>query len=300
MEHAAKKPVPEPAPAVGPAARIAALIVYPVKGARGIATDTAVATPTGLALPDGGGDREWMVVDPAGQFVTQRDSPRLALVTPSLARNRLWLAAPACDPLGVDLAAPPADARDVRLWRSQVRGRDAGDAAARWMSSHLVREVRLVRFDRTRPRACNPDYVGRSSASTMFADGYPVLVIASASLADLNERLLRKGVAPLPMDRFRPNLVVDGLNAYDEDHLDTLAAGETLLRMVKPCTRCKVTTIDQASAAAGVEPLPTLAMYRVDDRLAAVTFGMNAIVAQGGALTAGAPIDARFRFQEAL
>jgi uncharacterized protein YcbX len=245
---------------------------------------------------DGAADREWMVVDGDGRFVSQRDLPALALVAPSVHAGGLRLDAPGRAPLVIDAARVAGDARDVQVWRSHVRGHDAGDDAARWLSAHLGRDVRLVRFDRSKPRRCNPDFVGRSGAHTLFADGYPVLVIGSASLADLNARLAARGHAALPMDRFRPNVVVDGLAPYDEDHVDTLTAGDVVLRMVKGCTRCQVTTIDQASATPGIEPLPTLATYRHDARLAGVTFGMNAIVERGGALVAGQRADVSMRF----
>jgi uncharacterized protein YcbX len=245
---------------------------------------------------DGVADREWMVVDPDGRFVTQRDLPALALVVPTIAPGALRLTAPGLPPLDLDVRPAAGAARDVQVWRSHVRGHDAGDSAAGWMSRHLGRDVRIVRFDRTKPRRCNPDFVGRSGAHTLFADGYPLLVIGTASLADLNARLAQRGHAPLPMDRFRPNVVVDGLEPFDEDHVDTLRAGDVVLRMVKPCTRCQVTTVDQASATVGVEPLPTLAAFRHDARLSGVTFGMNAIVEHGGELVAGRRVDVALRF----
>ena len=266
-----------------------------MKGARGVALDRCVVETTGVTH-DGAADREWMIVDGDGRFVTQRDVAALALVSPSVHAGGLRLDAPGRAPLLVDAARVANDAREVQVWRSHVRGHDAGDEAARWLSAHLARDVRLVRFDRSKPRRCNPDFVGRSGAHTLFADGYPVLVIGSASLADLNARLASRGHPPLPMNRFRPNVVVDGLAPYDEDHVETLAAGDVVLRMVKPCTRCQVTTIDQASAAAGIEPLPTLALYRHDARHAGVTFGMNAIVERGGAQAAGQRADVAMRF----
>ena len=123
-------------------------------------------------------------------------------------------------------------------------------------------------------------------------------MIGTASLDDLNERLAQKGEAALPMNRFRPNIVIEGLEAFDEDHLDTLVAGEIVLRMVKPCTRCQVTTTDQDTASVGREPLPTLAGYRYDARLEGVTFGMNAIVAAGagGTLAVDDTASANYRF----
>jgi uncharacterized protein YcbX len=206
----------------------------------------------------------------------------MAQVAPSIEHGATVLRVPGFD--AIVLEATDA-AREVVVWRSHVRGLDAGDPAAHALSSFLGREVRLVRFDDTKPRPCNPDYVGDSGATTLFADGYPVLVVGQASLDDLNARLAARGSPGVPMDRFRPNVVVAGLDAHDEDHLDALAFGDVVLKPVKPCTRCEITTTDQDSGRRGVEPLRTLATYRRDDRLAGVTFGMNAIVVAGAGAT---------------
>jgi uncharacterized protein YcbX len=275
---------------------VGAIALYPLKGAAGIALDAAEVRVTGLAH-DGVADREWMAVDAGGVFVTQREVPRLALVHTAIEHGHVVLSAPGLKPLALDAGAR-APARDVRVWNSQVRGHDAGDAAAAWLSAVLDHDVRLVRFDPSHPRRCNPDYAGDSGAEVRFADGYPLLVIGRASLEHLNERLAAKGVAPLPMNRFRPNLVLDGLAPHDEDHLATIAIDGIVLEPVKPCTRCEVTTVDQATARKGTEPLVTLASYRRDDRLAGVTFGMNAVVRAGAgrALALGARASCEWRF----
>jgi uncharacterized protein YcbX len=273
---------------------IGGLTVYPVKGCRGVDVTHAQATPTGLAH-DGVRDREWMVVDAGGRFVTQREAPELALVRTAIRDGGLALDVPGTGPV-VPVAAGPA--ADVVVWRSNVRGLDAGDACARALSAHLGRAVRLVRFDDALPRPCNPDYVGASGATTLFADGYPVLVIGRASLDDLNARLAARGFPALPMNRFRPNVVLDGLEPYDEDHLDTIESGAVTLRVVKPCTRCEVTTTDQDTARRNLEPLRTLTLYRRDDRAGGVTFGMNAIIVAGAGATlaVGDAVDAAFAF----
>ncbi|HEX4882534.1 MAG TPA: MOSC N-terminal beta barrel domain-containing protein, partial [Casimicrobiaceae bacterium] len=260
-----------------PSVTVAALAVHPVKSCGAVPVTEATVATTGLAHA-GVRDREWMVVDALGRFVTQREVPRMALVAPVLDDGKLALRVPGFAP--VALGAHGAS-RDVVVWRSHVRGLDAGDDAARALSAFLGRDVRLVRFDDEKPRRCNPDYVGTSGATTLFADGYPILVVGQASLDDLNARLAARALPPVPMDRFRPNVVVAGLEPYDEDHVDTLTFGDLVLKPVKPCTRCEITTTDQASARRGVEPLRTLATYRRDDRLAGVTFGMNAIVVAG-------------------
>ena len=278
-------------------ATITALRLYPVKGCRGIRLARSGVHVTGLAA-DGVHDREWMVVDRNGRFVTQREYPRLALVETSALDSRVTLAAPGAGWCELPDAAAGNPARDIVVWRSRVRGFDAGDAPGEWISAFLGASLRIVRFDRSHKRLCNPDYAGDSGAHTMFADGYPLLVIGQASLDDLNARLAAKGSAPLPMNRFRPNIVIAGLDPYDEDHVDTLESDGVTLRLVKPCVRCKVPTTDQETGKVGFEPLPTLSTYRRSDALAGVTFGMNAIVASGAGrtLATGAAMRARFNF----
>jgi hypothetical protein len=275
-------------------ATIAALSVHPVKSCRGVGVARADVTPTGLAF-EGVRDREWMVVDRNGRFVTQREAPDLARVQTAVRAGRLEIRVPGREPL---LPLSDGPVRDVIVWGTQVQGRDAGDDCAGALTAHLGREVRLVRFDDSLPRHCNSDYAGDSGATTLFSDGYPVLVIGRASLDDLNARLAVRGFPAVPMDRFRTNVILDGLDPYDEDHLDTIACGAVVLKLVKPCTRCEITTTDQNTGLRNLEPLRTLALYRRDDRLAGVTFGMNAIVAHGagGTLAVGDAAEVNFRF----
>jgi len=284
-----------------PRATLAALNVYPVKGCRGIAVARARVATRGLVAVAGtaaAGDREWMIVDPDGRFVTQREQPRLALIATRLGADALMLSAPGVAPLDVPLDASGGHPREVVVWRSQVVARDVGDAAAGWLSALLGSDVRLVRFDPSQIRRCNPQYAGDSGAHTAFADGYPVLAIGEASLADLNMRLAANGAAALPMNRFRPNVVLAGLEPYDEDHVDTISADGVTLKLVKRCTRCQVTTTDQETAIVGSEPLATLAGYRMDAALEGVAFGVNAIVVagEGRELIVGADVDCRFAF----
>lgn len=284
-----------------PRATIAALHVYPVKGCRGIAVARARVAARGLVAVAGStalGDREWMIVDPDGRFVTQREKPRLALIETRFGSDALVLAMPGIAPLIMPLETRGGPQREVVVWRSQVVARDAGDAAADWLAAVLGIDVRLVRFDAAEIRHCNPQYAGDSGAHTAFADGYPLLAIGEASLADLNARLDAAGAAALPMNRFRPNVVLAGLEPYDEDHVDTIAADGVTLKLVKPCTRCQVTTTDQDTARVGSEPLATLAGYRMNAALAGVTFGMNAIVlaGEGRELAVGSDVDCRFAF----
>jgi uncharacterized protein YcbX len=185
-------------------------------------------------------------------------------------------------------------ARTVTVWRDTLPAIDQGDDIAAWLSGFLGRDVRLVRFDAQVRRACNRSYVGDSGAHTGFADGYPLLVLSTASLADLNRRLAQ----PLPIDRFRPNVLLSGLEAYDEDHVDEIATGAVRMKLVKPCMRCQITTTDQQTAERGPEPLATLATYRMNAALQGVAFGVNAMSTAGfgGRIAAGAAASCTLRF----
>jgi uncharacterized protein YcbX len=265
-------------------AALAALNVYPVKSCRGIALQSAQVAETGLA-----DDRHWMLVRPNGRFVTQRELPRLALISTAVTSDLLQLGAPGMPPLSV-----PRDVSGTSLaivvWKFSGGGIDCGDTAAAWCTQYLETPLRLVRFDVRQPRVCNPEWTRGTRAVTEFSDGYPVLVISRASLAELNSRLPKE----LPMARFRPNVVIDDVAAYDEDRIHELATDEVTLRIVKPCTRCSITTTDQERGALdGVEPLATLKKYRFDRELGGVCFGQNAIVVRG----AGAALRVGQKFQ---
>ena len=267
-----------------PTATVAALNVYPVKSCAGIGQEQVRVAPRGLvaSTPSGAvGDREWMIVDRDGSFVTQREYPRLALIGTTLEGGALVLRAPGNAQLAVSLEECRGATREVVVWRNRVRAHDAGDEAAAWLSSALGADVRLVRFDPSDRRLCNPDFAGDSGAHTAFADGYPLLVVAESSLVDLNARLTASGTPALPMNRFRPNLVLAGLDAFAEDHIDTLAIDGVTIKLVKPCARCQITTTDQDSGQGGTEPLATLRGFRMNERLGGVTFGVNAIVVSG-------------------
>jgi len=260
---------------------IASLFVYPVKSCRGIALLQARLTPRGLQY-----DREWMVVSRDGRFLTQREAPRLALVGTALHDDHLELSASGLPTLAVPLArAGRAASVEVTVWRDRVQAFDEGHAAASWLGEHLRRDVRLVRFDDARPRPTDAAWSQGLAGTSAFADGYPVLVLARASLDDLNSRL----PSPLPLDRFRPNVYLDGCAPYAEDAIRGLENEQMRLRIVKPCARCIITTTDQASGVVlGEEPLRTLKTYRWDDALRGVTFGQNAIVERPGLLEVGA------------
>jgi uncharacterized protein YcbX len=260
--------------------RISALYVHPVKSCAGIAAAEALLVETGLEF-----DRAWMVVDRAGEMLTQREEPRLALVRPTLRGDDMVLRAPGMLALHIALDRVEAATR-ARVWNDEVKAYDMGELAAQWFSDFAGRKLRLVRFDPEQKRLSSRQWSGEIEAENAFADAFPLLVIGSASLADLNARLAARGGAAVGMERFRPNLVLDGLQAFEEDHVDGLTIttddGPVRLKLVKPCTRCTIPNVDPAAGVAGHEPGDTLAGYRADPRMGgAVTFGMNAVIVEG-------------------
>jgi uncharacterized protein YcbX len=275
------------------------IIFYPVKSCAGISVAAAVLTEAGLAV-DGVSDREWMVVDAHGQFLTQREYPRMAQVTPRLHGGVLELAAPGLAPHRIDIHRTADEpARAVRIWDDSVLAEDCGDAGAAWISHAVGAPCRLVRFAAGGRRLTSTRWTGGVAAPTRFADGYPVLVIGAASLADLNDKLVAAGRAALPMNRFRPNLVIDGLGAFEEDYVEQFALGGAVLKPVKPCPRCPIPAIDQATAVPGDDPLDILQTYRRKPQLDdAVCFGMNCIVGAGAGerLVSGQSVDAVLAF----
>ena len=277
-------------------ARIARLLVYPIKSCAGVELSEAVLTETGLDL-----DRAWMVVDEQGSYVTQRELPRMALVRPALKFHEVVLRAPGMLALhlAIDTVEEPVT---VTIWKDSVSAYDMGDVAAQWFSDFLGRKLRLVRFDPEHRRLSNMDWTGGIEAPNQFSDGYPVLVISEASLQSLNDRLVSAGHGAVAMERFRPNIVLSGIEAHDEDRLDLLqiaADGPVQLKPVKPCPRCPMPNIDPQTAEVSPVVGDTLQGYRRDDRVGgAVTFGMNLIVlaGDGQTLKVGQQVTAGWRF----
>ena len=277
---------------------IARLFVYPVKSCAGIEVQEALLTETGLDW-----DRAWMVVDAGGMFLTQRALPRMALIRPQLKSEEMILRAPGMLALHVALDAVESPAT-VTVWRDTVPAWDMGAVAAQWFTDFLGQPCRLVRFDPEHRRLSSLDWTGGIEAPNQFADGFPVLVASEASMQELNERLQAAGHGAVGIERFRPNVVLGGIDAHDEDRVDMIHVeggdGEIHLQPVKPCARCPIPDIDPATALSSPEVNDTLRTYRQDKRLdGAVTFGMNAIVRQGAGqmLRVGQRIAADLRFE---
>ena len=264
-------------------ASIDSLHLYPIKSCAGISLNEATLGRAGLES-QGVGDREWMLVDAdGGQFLTQRQAPRMALIRTSLGDGVLRVDAPGQVTLTVPLDGieQRRAERPIKVWNHECLAIDEGDAAAIWFSALLNRPLRLVRFDPTHKRASNREWTGEIEALNRFSDGYPILLISQASLNDLNDRLREAGREPLPMNRFRPNIVLGGVGPYEEDYMESLAGGGVLFKPVKPCPRCPIPSIEQSTGVPGPDPLDILAQYRSDERTGGVIFGQNIVVLQG-------------------
>ena len=267
-------------------ATLTGLFVYPVKSMRGIPYPQARVSATGLQW-----DRQWMVVDDKGTFLSQRTHPRLARIVPEITSEALLLNAAGMPTLRVALSTS-GDEVPVRVWKDACVGVEQGTVAHEWVSRILGRPVRLVRVAAGMQRAANREFAGGVPAPLGFPDGYPMLVCNEASLEDLNQRL----PGPLPMERFRPNLVVSGLPAWAEDHIDTLTVGPVTLRLVKPCTRCVVPSLDHRTGEPSIDPLPELRKFRFSKALRGIMFGENAVIVagEGAVLARGTPCQVAF------
>lgn len=269
---------------------ISALTLYPLKSCAGIALQAAVLSQSGLSH-QGVRDREWMIVDSNHQFLTQREQPRMALIQPAFDAGNLVLRAPGMSaPLTIEIHPPATlNSIQVQVWDDRMPAYDCGEPAADWISRFLGMNCRLVRCHPTAQRYANPKWTGDIKVPALFSDGYPILLISEASLADLNQKLQTQGRNPIPMNRFRPNLVISGVEAFEEDYAEVLLidssrlGGQNIrLKPVKPCPRCPVPAVDQSTAEVGPNPVDILQHYRSNPLLdGAVTFGMNTIIAQG-------------------
>ena len=282
---------------------VTALYVYPVKSCAGVQVQEAAMLETGLEF-----DRAWMVVDAKGEFLTQRELPRMALIQPQLKHYEMVLRAPGMLALHVKLDEVEAPVR-VNIWGDEVAAFDMGSVAAQWFSDYLGTPARLVRFDPDHKRICSSAWTDGTEALNQFSDAFPVLVISEASLIHLNSKLVASGSSAVSMSRFRPNIVLGpstdsgAQTPHDEDRVDVLhistEQGKLMLKPVKPCIRCPIPDIDPVTAISSPEVGNALQSYRSDPRVGgAVTFGMNAVVLEGfeQTLRPGQLVTANYRF----
>ncbi|MFN9030310.1 MAG: MOSC domain-containing protein [Betaproteobacteria bacterium] len=275
-------------------ATISDLWMYPIKGCRGFPVREATLAATGLEV-EGIGDREWVVVDGDGEFLSQREHPKLALVETRMTVSSLRVKAPGMLTLEVPFASE-GDVVKVRVWDDSVAAVTQGEVADAWFSSYLGKPARLMRFDPEHTRLSSHRYTGALDAPYKFADAFALLIAGTESLADLDTRLSKAGHASVTMDRFRPNVVLSGLDAYGEDYIKRLQVREMQLRVVKPCARCSVPGVDPATGEASDVVPDLLATYR--GKAEGVMFGVNAVVAQGsgGTLRVGDAVEITLDF----
>ncbi len=264
---------------------VSGLYIYPIKSCAGTALQAAGRVGKyGLE-----GDRALLVVTEEGRFLTQRELPRMALIRPQWAHDHLVLTAPGISTLPVPLLKEGVR-QTVQIWRNMVSAVDQGDAAANWLSDFVNTPVRLVGPAPDFARPLNPQYAPRVTDETTFADSYPVLLISSASLDALNVRLIERRHEPLPMNRFRPNIVVEDTDAFAEDGWKRIRIGEVTFDLVKPCPRCPIPAINQDTGISdGKEPLATLAAFRT--HALGVIFGQNLVQANQGVVKVGDRIE---------
>lgn len=254
--------------------QVTGILIYPVKSLGGFAVQMAEVDAMGLV-----GDRRFLVVDETGRFMTQRTLPRMALVATALDATHLTLSTSPTSAVRVGRASDPAaPLRTVSVWKAEnLLAEDCGDEAATFLSDFLATRCRLVRIGEKYHRPVTKA-AGRPGDVVTFADACPLLVISEASLADLNDRIAEHGEEAVPMNRFRPNLVVNDCAPFAEDAWSRIQVGEVIFRSAGQCVRCIMPSIDQTTAERGKEPLRTLATYRRDAVVPAdVKFGLNLI-----------------------
>ena len=260
---------------------LSALHIYPVKGLKGIDLADARCTDRGLEH-----DRRWMVVDAGGEFLSQREFPKMATVWTDIADGALTLSAPDLPSVDIPIGAQAAAPVSVRVWNSTCDAVPVSTEADAWLSDYLGFACRLVYMPDSTRRVSNPETT-QGEKLVGFADAFAYLVASEASLADLNERLQARSHGPLPMSRFRPNLVVSGNGPWAEDDWKELRVGEAVLQATRRCGRCQVTTTDQATGTVtGPEPLATLSSFHADPKYGPC-FGVNFVTVKPGIVRVG-------------
>ena len=255
---------------------LSALNIYPLKSASGISLQNSGMVQRGLSH-----DRRWMVVDDSGQFLSQRTSPRMALVQSQLIDQTLTLNAPGMTELRLPLLPKEGVSEEVEIWGDRCEAWVTNQQSTRWISKYLRKSCKIVFMPDHSNRPADHDYTS-GDHQVAFSDAFPLLLISEASLKDLNQRLPET----FSMNRFRPNLVVNNTEPYEEDTWKLIKIGDCELQIVKPCSRCVLTTVDpETGEFSGKEPLRTLASYRKQN--GKVMFGQNLITQKLGRLKVG-------------
>ncbi|NNE41953.1 MAG: MOSC domain-containing protein [Marinicaulis sp.] len=266
--------------------KVAGLYTYPIKGVRAVSHQSLTARTRGFA-----GDRRFLITDENGRFYTQRDCPALAQITAHFDGETISLATDGTDSVAISTAVGD-QRREVTVWLNSVDALDMGEKAAEWLSRALDRSARLNFMDDVASRERTDVWNGNTIVS--FADAYPVLVATFASLDDLNNKIVANGGGAVGMERFRPNIVIDGAEPWAEDKWRRLKIGDVVIELVNPCDRCVVTTKDQAKGASmGKEPLMTLATFRKSAHpdVDGVIFGWRGYFSQMGEIENGVTVE---------
>jgi hypothetical protein len=254
--------------------RISQLFVYPIKSAKGIALDSMQLDQRGPLF-----DRHWMVIKENGMFQTQRQLPKMCMIETALDNGELTLSAPGMPELRVE-PNHGGTAREVEIWKDRVEAQDCGDKVANWLSEYLGRSLRLVEMPRSSRRLVDPEFAFQSE-TVGFADGFPLLLVSQASLDDFNRHLS----VPIGMDRFRPNIVIEGCSPFAEDGWQAVQVGELSIRLAKPCSRCIIPSIDQQSGEKQKPVNQALLDHRRRD--GKTFFGQNGLHSEAGTISVG-------------
>ena len=262
---------------------VSAIAVYPVKSLQGITLSEAELTTRGIRF-----DRQWMITGQNGRFLSQREYPQMAGIRVVLGEDTLELQKSGLSPLKIPLERTFGKTEEVIIWKDTCRAYDEGEEASEWLSKALEvnsGKLTLCRFAEDYPRQVDPDYMGDDYAETFFSDGFPFLITTESSLDYLNKELMNNGAEPVPMSRFRANIVLSGTGPFAENRITEIRSsdGKFGFRLRKPCKRCSVTTVDQQSGTIGnvKEPLRTLSKIDQPEGLNGAYFGQNATLELG-------------------
>ena len=250
--------------------QVQALNIFPIKSLRGISVTEMAISQTGFMH-----DREWVLIDVDGKFITQRQQPRMALINVVQHNTGVTISAKNTNSIEIPYEGNSSQAVNVTIWKDQCSGIVVDKEINRWFSNFLDVDCRLVSFDTSKIRPVDSDYSKCNQDQVHFADGFPFLLIGTASLEDLNRRLSEKNETQVPMIRFRPNIVIETNEPYIEDQWTSIRIGNVELDVVKPCSRCVIPTIDISTGVKAREPLLTLGSYRKRD--GKIYFGQNLI-----------------------